>query len=299
MSIFGQRGPQANPDFVIEDEPGGRTLVVTGVWSRDAESALKRGHADGLVVNYARGCRERSLDFLGEWPVRRLAVLARTYTDATPIYRLSTTLEELRVTMAERAEVDLARLPRLLKVRADWTTVRGSLDGAPHLQDLLVCDYDGRDLAGVSASTELRTLVLKVAPMLETLDGAEDLPSLGILEVLGAGRLQSLEALGRGGAFLTELAFEGCQGIHRVDRIARLTRLRLLGLSDCGRLESIGPISSLTQLEIFRAWGSTRVEDADLSPLAGLPHLAELRMRDRPEYRPRVKDIQNRIGWRP
>ncbi|MCW2644074.1 MAG: hypothetical protein JWP07_183, partial [Pseudonocardiales bacterium] len=63
---------RSDEGFLIEEHPEGRTLVVTGDWSDRAAKVLRSGKADGLTLNYARGYRERSLDFLQEWPLRGL-----------------------------------------------------------------------------------------------------------------------------------------------------------------------------------------------------------------------------------
>jgi len=81
------------PPFLIEDGPHGRTLVVTGKWSARAEAMVSRGEVSGLVINYARGSQERTLDFLSAWPLERLHVLVRTITDISPVYRLAETLQ--------------------------------------------------------------------------------------------------------------------------------------------------------------------------------------------------------------
>ncbi len=103
----------AREGYVIEDSPVGRTLVVTGDWSERAVGVLAFGQADGLVLNYARGYRERTLDFLRPWPVRRLQVLARTITNIEPVYRMAESLEDLSLTTAPTAAIDCARLPHL------------------------------------------------------------------------------------------------------------------------------------------------------------------------------------------
>ncbi len=81
--------------YRIEDEEGGRTLVVSGSWTREAEQILVEGSVDGLDLNYAHGFCEPSLDFLDGWPIRRLHVLDRSLVGLEPIARLSETLEEL------------------------------------------------------------------------------------------------------------------------------------------------------------------------------------------------------------
>jgi hypothetical protein len=40
-----------DPGFLVEQEEGGATLVVTGSWSEQAERFLESGRADGLDLN--------------------------------------------------------------------------------------------------------------------------------------------------------------------------------------------------------------------------------------------------------
>jgi hypothetical protein len=75
-----------------------------------------------------------------------------------------------------------------------------------------------------------------------------------------------------------------------------LVNLRFLGISECGEVESLAPIGSLDQLEVLYAWGSTRIVDGDLSPLARLPRLKELSVRDRRDYKPRVADLLSALA---
>jgi hypothetical protein len=70
-----------------------------------------------------------------------------------------------------------------------------------------------------------------------------------------------------------------------------ITRLRFLRISECGEMASLAPIESLTELEVLYAWGSTRIVDGDLSPLARLPRLKEVRMRNRRGYKPPVDEL--------
>ncbi len=68
--------------------------MVTGPWSVEAARVLAGGDIDGLVLNYARGFCEDSLDLLDGWPLRRPHVLDRLIVDLEPIGRLEG-LEEL------------------------------------------------------------------------------------------------------------------------------------------------------------------------------------------------------------
>jgi hypothetical protein len=162
----------ARKGYIIEDSPEGRTLVVTGDWSDRAARVLASGQADGLVLNYARGYRERTLDFLRPWPVRRLQILARTITNIEPVYRMAETLEDLGLTTAPTATIDCARLPHLHGISVEsWQQLRQSLPLAPGLHELGVYGYGETSLLALTQNTGLRSVILKQAPRLERLAG--------------------------------------------------------------------------------------------------------------------------------
>ena len=54
----------------------------------------------------------------------------------------------------------------------------------------------------------------------------------------------------------------------------------------------------MKDLEGLHAWGSTDIVDCDLSPLEGLPLLADLRMERRQSYKPSVADLVATIDRR-
>jgi len=68
-----------------------------------------------------------------------------------------------------------------------------------------------------------------------------------------------------------ELELEDGRSLRAIDDVGSLESLRFLGVSECGDIESFAPIGGLERLEVLYAFGSTRVVDRDLSPLARLP----------------------------
>jgi len=279
------------PGYVLEDSPEGRTLVVTGPWSDDAARALARGEADGLVLNYARGFCEGSLDLLdGGWPVRRLDVLDRSIVDLDPIGRLAG-LEELSVQAAADAVLDLGILPGLRSVTGEWALIGRTLSAVAELERVVTWMFAGVDLHAFRDHVVLKTLTIKDAPYLESLSGLGNLPDLAALTIVGAPRLHEIDEVAELSASLRELKFEECERIDAIDDVGPLVGLRFLGISESGDIASLAPIGSLTQLEALYAWGSTRIVDGDLSPLARLPRLKEIRMRNRRGYRPPVGDL--------
>lgn len=276
---------------VIEEGPQGRSLVVTGPWSKDAGQALARGEADGLVLNYARGFCEGSLDLLdGGWPLRRLSVLDRSIIDLDPIGRLQA-LEELSIQAAGNAVLDLGTLAQLRSVSGEWALIGRTIGAVAELESVITWLFGDVDLHAFRDHVMLKTLTIKDAPHLASLSGVGDLCDLANLTIAGAPRLQEIDDVAGLAGSLRELKFEGCPRIDAIDDVGALVDLRFLEVSQCGDVGSLAPIESLTQLATLYAWGSTRILDGDLSPLTRLPRLKEVRMRNRRGYSPRVDQL--------
>jgi len=158
-------------------------------------------------------------------------------------------------------------------------------------------EYDEFDLQPLAVQPSLEDIRLKGAPRLESLYGIDQF-ELTRLHVALARELEDIDALAHARGSLHEVDFETCLGLYDIESLGQLVWLRFLGISDCGRIRSLVPLANLTQLESLDAWGSTRVEDDDLSALLRLPQLKEVRMRDRTTYRPRVKEVLDRLTGR-
>jgi hypothetical protein len=281
-------------DFVIEDRPEGRTLVVTGLWSSTAQLAVERGDVDGLWLNYARGFSEPDLEFLPAVPVRRLLVIDRNLTDLTPIERLADTVEDLSIQAAPGALLDAEAFPQLRSLNAVWRAIRETVAKATALTELIVLEYDERDIWPFAENARLEKLVIKPAHRLESLAGVQSLSQLEHLGVFAAPHLSDIDDAATARS-LRRFELEACREVDSLDPMAGLEALRFLGVSDCGPIESLAPLSALHDLEALYAWGTTRIADADLTPLLGLPRLSEIRMRDRQEYRPRLSTLRANV----
>lgn len=281
-----------NADYVLEDEPDGRTLVITGRWAPAAAEVLQQGDVDGLTLNYARGFKGKDLEFLdATLGVRRLNLLDRGIVDLAPIARLSESLERLSIQAAERAELDLGALPHLQSVAAEWSLIGATLSQLDDLRSAITWRFTETDAHAFRDHIGLQQLTIKDAPFLESLSGLGDLRELTKLGVMLAHRLADISDIAGTAPSLRDLELEKCRGLNAIEDIEALVNLRFFGFSDCGDLNSLAPLEPLVDLEVAHLWGSTRVLDGDLSPLARLPRLRELRMRDRRDYRPHVGDL--------
>ena len=287
----------ADAGYVLEDSPERRSLVVTGPWSAGAAAALRRGEADGLVLNYARGFSGGDLEFLdGGWAVRSLDILDRGITNLSPISRLSDSLEDLSVQAAPDAELDLGVLPRLRSVAGDWALIGNTLGSVGALQSVITWQFDEPDLHTFRDHVGLQRLTIKEAPYLESLSGIADLSELAVMGIFLARRLHDISDVAGLASSLRRLELQACPALNAIDDVEMLVNLDFLGISQCGAIESLAPIAPLERLEVLYAWGSTRVVDGDLSPLARLPRLREIRMRDRRAYNPRVADLVSALS---
>jgi internalin A len=292
----GDDPPVRDSGFEFDPNPDGLSLVVTGRWTDRAAEALRRTEVTGLTLNYARGFQEHNLDFLGEWPIKELRILARTLDDLTPVYRLADTLERLSVETAPRAHLDLRRLPWLTYLGAEWVQIAATIEYALALCDLFVMSYEAPDLRPLERNQALVSLRMKQHPRLESLGGLASLPALRELGLYGARRLSDFADLATAPAQLTGLDLDSCSGLTELGPLAGQVQLRKLHIGNCGPIDSLNPIRGLVRVETFYAYESTRIGDGDLTPLLGFTAMKDFRMMNRQHYRPTVAEVKVALG---
>jgi len=284
--------------FILEDNPEGRTLVVTGTWTPEAARLLSSGEIDGLTLDCEKGFCENDLTFLEEWPLHRLRIYDPLLADLTPISRFSQSLEDLSVRTASEARIDIAGFPRLRSLSCEWQLLRSPRVQGRSLETLATWNFDEADFRPLSNHSNLRRLTIRDAPRLRTLRGIKALPSISVLGIHLARELSDISELSDTDPTLEELSFDFCSRIGRINALSGLEHLRRLEVNGCKRVESLAPISDLCELEVLHAWGSTRIVDGNLSLLSKLPRLRELRMKSRIEYRPSVDEVKTAIRRR-
>ena len=200
------------------------------------------------MLNYGRGFRERNLDFLQDWPLRRLTILARTITGLEPIYRLSGTLEYLGLASSDRAALELTRLPRLKQLSCEnWSQLEPTIAACSSLEYLYSGSYTPRNLVPLANSRNLTTIRMKDRPRLESLNGVDAFVSLEELGIFGAPLLKDMVDLGSASApkKLRRLDLQSCRGVSTLDEIGRLTGLTHLNIAESGDIASLaGPGSA-------------------------------------------------------
>lgn len=285
--------------LLLSESPEGTDLVVTGRWSQQAADCLRDGAATGLVLNYARGFSESDLSFLSGLPVRRLSILHWDLRDLRPVYSLRETLVSLSAMTHPSAVLDLAQFPLLQELSTSWFQVRDAIQSAAELRRLFLLSYTENDLVPLAGLHRLETLVMKDYPRVQTLDGVETLRSLRELGIHIARRLKSIDALqGSLAQTMETLQLSSCRRLESLAPIRSCQGLQFLEFSEGGDLPDISALEGLDQIESLYLYGSTRVVDGDLTPIAELPRLHDFRMQGRRHYKPSVAEIQRAIGER-
>ncbi len=272
-------------------------VVINGPWVEQMETAVRTGVADRVVCNYALGFDEPDLRFLEYLPIKQLVVLDPRITDLAPIYTLAASLELLHLTVDPDVTVDLGALPRLTDFSAGWTQAADTLSAARGLQRVALGGYRPDDLTPLAGLDSLTSISMKDRPRIRSLAGLGQLPEVTHLGIYAASRLDDVADL-RGRSRIETLYLQACPKLGTTEDLDGCTGLRKLNLAEGAELDTCAPLGSLAALEELYLYGSTRFTDGDLSPIATLPHLTELRMQNRRHYRPTVKDIQARIAQR-
>jgi hypothetical protein len=280
-------------NYRLEETSRGKYLVVTGSWNQETAD---RAHADdvhGLVLNYALGFQETSIDFLRDLNVESVEILARTIRDLTPLESLSETLVNLSVVTEPSESIHLEAFPHLQELAAEWSQIKASISAGSSLVSLYAGSYTESDLRPLSALSSLEDLQMKDNPRVKSLQGVEDLPWLVRLGIFGARSLLDLDALES--PILRELELTGWSAPLNSRALERLRGLKHLDLSEGRDLDSLTFIRGTPDLQSLYLYGTTNVVDADLSPLLSLSRLSDLRMRNRRAYRPSLETVRDAL----
>lgn len=290
------RPPQPASDYFIETEGDQRVLVVAGPWTSATARILRSGEVDGLVLNYARGFCEPNLDFIEGWPIRTLELLDRTQKDLTPVYRIAGTVEDLQIQAAPTARLNLTEFQRIKSIGGAWKTFDGSVSKSDTLQEIVTWQFYEEDARSLAGLIRLRRLWIKDAPRLLSLSGVENLRGLIALQVDLARNLSDIREVAPIDGTLLRLGFTQCPSIVDIGVVASLENLEYLEFGDCGEVLSLAAVATLSQLEAFYAWGTTRPQDCDLTPLLSLKSMRDLRMKSRRCYKPSLDEVKRRLG---
>ena len=280
--------------FTIERGEWGDRVVVHGEWSADIAEQMKRRDIRELYLNHALGFRGKNLSFLSTLPnLEWLKVLDWNLEDDSAINTLHA-LRSLDVSTNCKTEINFSRFPRLEICGLEWRTKAKSLFTCSTLRKLSLDRYPGRTAADIARLTKLESLDILNVP-LESVEELSVLPKLTHLGLYNLRKLFSLRGIERL-VSLKELEINGCWAIRSIEEVQHLKSLQKLQLCDNRTIESLTPLTSLSQLTSVLFYGSTNVRDGDLSVLTALPRIREVAFQDRKHYSKKLVDIETLLS---
>ncbi len=147
-----------------------------------------------------------------------------------------------------------------------------------HLERLeVVACKELQDIGALAALKALRDLSLAACDAVRSVAPLSGL-RLRTLDLRGTRQIESLAPVGEL-LSLEALVLRDCPWVEDLGPLGGLHSLRSLDLDRCSAVRDLTPVGGLRALEVLTV-GRARVED--LSPLAALPRLRELRLRDLP-----------------
>jgi hypothetical protein len=264
------------------DDNGQEWGVLSGRWADRDRKMMEEFHLDGLEVNTAKGFEGTDLDFLAEAPqLKRLWVTHLNIRDISGI-QTQNELLELSINTYCSTPIDFSSFPRLRRCYLEWRNGAESVFETASLESLSINRFPDRDLSRLAALRNLTLLRLRSGP-LEMLNGVEHLGELRELWLLGLKKLKGVEGVDRLPR-LTRLHVNGCTALYELGPLARARNLEWLGLLECGPLASLKPIAGLPNLESFYFYGTTKIDDGDMSVLLSLPKLQGTSFKNRRHY---------------
>ncbi|MBI4231513.1 MAG: hypothetical protein HY608_11815 [Planctomycetes bacterium] len=271
---------------VKEGDYGPRLELSTG-WSDRACKLALQVHLKELELNYAKGWKRGDLSFLSKLPdIESLEIIEWNLDSVSSIHSLPN-LRRLQVSTYCKTPIDFAAFPKLESCSIEWRPGCDSLFAHRRIHTLFLNRYPGKDFQNFSRMPNLRALQVCSAGV----ESCMGLPSTLHSLVLGACRklssLNGLDAL----QDLGKLEIDGSRKLAGIREIASLRGLRVLHLLDCGNIQSLAPVSDLSQLETVLFYGTTNIVDGDLLPLQKLPNLAKTAFQERSHYSHKLADF--------
>ena len=280
--------------IVFENDADGPKARAISPWSPDDARALRQSGVRRFEVGYGYGDHgfpfKDGLDRLDDLNVNHLALRSDGDVAALP------DLRHLSLGTYSDDAVDFRVFRRLERLYLNWRPNAETAFECPSLRSLSVAGCPLTNLGPLSGLSALEGLRIASARKLISLDGVQHLPNLRTLWLLDDRALVDLEALADTGSSLTELWLSSCRKVTAIDAVARHRDLRRLALIDCGRIASLAPLAGLPMLEEFWFYGTTVIEDGDMTPLLAMPALQRVAFAPRRHYTHRNEDIERLRG---
>lgn len=276
--------------YTIRQGPYGIGFVVDGALTEEVVRIVNDRRIPELELNYAKGWNGEGLSNLAQLPdLKCLKIISHTIDDISAV----NTLRCLRCLLVQtycKTRIAFDRMPDLEWLGFEWRAGSENVSKCLGLRRLFINHWPYQDGNGLANLEKLEHLSLASAKLLSL--RALPTTKLWYLSLQNSRKLVDLGGLTKA-AKIEELDLSHCKLVHDLSSVEHLEDLRHLSLNDCATIKSLRPVAGLTELAVLSFYGTTNIEDGDLSMLPPLRKLKTVAFADRKHYNLRYADIRS------
>lgn len=280
---------------MIKEIGGRKSFVAQSEWTDKAFETIRREDVKAIRLSQYAGWNESNISFLGKLAhIEHVELWSTNVRDISPLYSLGK-LKSLSID-GVKCPIDFGKMQSLDDIHiGHWKeNLHDSVFSMRGLKNLALNHYSG-SLSRMARLASLENLAISYSKI-ETLEGigeSSQLIRLSLARVHQLASLDGIEPLKK----LKLLWIEGARRLSSIDSVRSLKSLLTLNISDCPALESLRPIEDLKSVEAVWFFGTTRIKDGDLCPLAVLPRLRYSKFVDRKSYSHKSSEFPKNLDF--
>lgn len=270
-----------NP-YGIANSCNRKGFLLRGEWQDNYIEHINDNNIRAIYLNSAKGWKDFDCSFLANIKgIEELHISAPSVTNLEAIESMSS-LVDLSITCSTKSVINFNKLELLEKCYLYWWNGALSIFESTSLIDLHLDSINKFPLDWGINLVNLRSVTIANSK-LDNLNALSYITQLSKLQLFFCKNIIDFKPIERL-KMLNWLAISNYKNIGEVDFVAPLKELKVLLLTDCGRIKTLKPLMQLSELTALSLIGSTHVEDGDLSFLLNLHKLSMLGFVPRKNY---------------
>lgn len=260
----------------------GPELIVRSAWTEEIEKEFY--HLDVKGVRFLGGGAylKDNLVKISKLPgIHLLQIVDWAIDDIGAIDNLSD-LRQLSLSTQCPLRLSFENFAKLERLSFEWQAGGEKALALSNLKHLFINRIPKVHIDKLSGLKSLESLALLGCPA-SNLNVLSEMRELQALRIGLFRRLESNQFLSSL-VKLSDLWVQSCGGFHSIDVLQDLILMRVLILEGVGNIESLIPLSSLSNLERVALYENTNIVDGKLSVLKLLPHLCSVMYANRRHY---------------
>ncbi len=269
----------------------GKHFVASLDWDQDTDDAFRSESYYGLELNVGKGWNSRSnYDLLPKAnQLKSIKILDLAAKDISRSEQYHD-LEQIAFNCYSDMGPDFQAFPNLEALHLTWRPWCKSLNTLTKLNTLFLLGYKSKEknLDDLPLNVESLSISQGNVKSLQALSKMEHLKRLE-LSYLKVGNWAEIECAHK----LEELQINSCRTLEEISFVKQIPNLKYVAFIDCGKIETLLPLSELAQIEAVYFFGDTTIVDGDLSFLESMPRLRKVAFGNKKHYNRTLSDIKS------